>query len=132
MNNFKDNVKEILSHASQSQSAGTANSATPIHMGAYLNGKFSFNVGTIASGRTLTLTLQHSSTADFSSDVVDEVGTTGNSTVVEAVAGVNALYINAVENPEKPYYRVKAVTAGGAIVYGGVFHGLVKVTPANT
>ena len=132
MNNFKDTVKPILSKASASYTAGTVYSATPVDMGLYLNGKFTYNVGTIASGRTLTLSLQYSGVADFSSDVNDDTGSTGNTASFEAVAGVNELYVNQVVDPDKGYYRVKEVTAGGAIVYGGVFHGHSKVTPANS
>lgn len=131
MHNLEHNYEIAVSHTAVSQGAATVYSTTPFNAGDYLDAAFVVNCGTIASGRSLTLTLQYSSAADFGSDVNDDaVGVSGNTAAVTAVAGINTLYFVAPVYPAKPYIRLKAVVAGGAIVFGATFIGRAKTTPA--
>ena len=131
MHNLEHNYAIESSHPAASRTATTVYSTTPFNAGDYLDAAFVVDCGTIASGRSLTLTLQYSSSATFGSDVNDDaVGVSGNTVETTAVAGVNILYFVAPVNPAKPYIRLKAVVAGGAIVYGATFIGRAKTTPA--
>lgn len=132
LSDVKSSVALLTGHQPASRSGASLVGSTVFNMGSYLGGSFILNVGAITGGGLLAAKLQYSSTSDFSSDVNDDDGSTGNTAPVTGINTANSakyFHIKLPKDAAKPYYRLAVTDSVAAVVYASSFAGKAKVAP---